>query len=60
MVEALRLARPVVVTGYGGKEREVDFNPTCSHCGRRVANYLAIPWSLRCPDKDCRKQATSG
>jgi tRNA(Ile2) C34 agmatinyltransferase TiaS len=55
--DAVRLLRSVVVTGYGGKEREVDTNPTCQHCGRRVAEYLGLPWSLRCPE--CRKQAKS-
>lgn len=58
MVEAIRALRSVVVTGYAGKQVEVDTRPTCQHCGRRVAEYLAVPWSLRCPE--CRKQATSG
>lgn len=53
----LRLARSVVTTGVAGKQVEVDVRPTCQHCGRRVGEYLAIPWSLRCPE--CRRQATS-
>ncbi len=57
MLELLRAARTVVVTGYKGREVEIDRHPTCPHCGRRVAEYLAVPWSLRCPE--CRKQATS-
>jgi predicted RNA-binding Zn-ribbon protein involved in translation (DUF1610 family) len=58
MVEALRLARSVVLTGYQGKEREVDLRPTCPHCGKRLAEYLGLPWSVRCAN--CRQQATSG
>ena len=54
-VEALRLARPVVLTGYGGKEREVDLRPTCQHCGKRVGEYAGVPWSIRC--QHCGKQA---
>lgn len=57
-VELLRAARAVVVTGHKGREVELDTNPRCQHCGRRVAEYLAVPWSLRCPE--CRRQATSG
>lgn len=58
MVELLRLARAVVVTGVGGKEREVDTDPRCQHCGRRVGEYFGIPWSVRC--RDCGQQAKSG
>jgi predicted Zn-ribbon and HTH transcriptional regulator len=57
MMELLRQAQSVTVTGYKGREVELDRYPTCQHCGRRVAEYLAVPWSLRCPE--CRKQATS-
>jgi predicted Zn-ribbon and HTH transcriptional regulator len=56
--DALRLARTTVVSAHKGREVEVDRRPTCQHCGRRVADYLAVPWSLRCPE--CRRQATSG
>jgi hypothetical protein len=58
MVEALRLARSITVTGYLGKEREVDTCPTCPHCGKRLGAYFGIPWSVRCAN--CRQQATSG
>lgn len=56
-LDLLRAARSVVVTGYAGKQVEVDTHPTCQHCGRRVAEYLGLPWSVRCPE--CRKQAKS-
>lgn len=58
IAEVLRLARAVVVTGYQGKEREVDTNPCCQHCGRRVGEYFGLPWSVRC--RECKKQAKSG
>jgi predicted Zn-ribbon and HTH transcriptional regulator len=48
--------RPVVVSGHKGREVEVDTDPRCQHCGRRVGEYLAVPWSLRCPE--CRRQAS--
>lgn len=35
----------------------VDRRPCCQHCGKRVAKYLARPWSLRCPH--CGRQASS-
>lgn len=55
---ALQAARSVVVTGYGGKQVEVDTDPRCQHCGKRVGEYLALPWSIRCAN--CRQQARSG
>lgn len=58
--QGLLPARSVVVSAHKGREVEVDTRPTCPHCGRRVAEYLAVPWSLRCPEPSCRKQATSG
>jgi predicted Zn-ribbon and HTH transcriptional regulator len=57
MVEALRAARAVVVTGYKGREVEVDPEPRCQHCGKRVGEYFGLPWSVRCPN--CREQAKS-
>lgn len=57
VAESLRAARPVVVTGHGGKEREIDVRPTCQHCGKRVGEYFGLPWSIRCPN--CRQQATN-
>lgn len=57
-VEALRLARSVVLTGHKGREVEVDTRPTCPFCGKRLAEYLGLPWSVRCAN--CRRQATSG
>lgn len=54
----LRLARTVVVTGVGGKEREVDTDPRCPACGKRLGEYFGLPWSLRC--RNCGHQAKSG
>lgn len=52
----LLTVRSVVVSGHKGREVEVDTQPTCQHCGRRVGNYFGLPWSVRCPE--CRKQAS--
>ena len=58
MVELLRLAATVVVTGVGGKEREVDTDPRCPQCGKRLGEYFGVPWSVRC--RNCGHQAKSG
>lgn len=51
----LLTVRSVVVSGHKGREVEVDTDPRCQHCGKRVGKYLGVPWSLRCPD--CGQQA---
>lgn len=58
MVELLRKATTVVVTGVGGREREVDTDPRCPACGKRLGEYFGLPWSLRC--RNCGHQAKSG
>lgn len=58
MVELLRRATAVVVTGYGGKEREVDTDPRCPACNKRLGEYFGLPWSVRC--RNCGHQAKSG
>ena len=55
--QELLTLRSVVVSGHKGREVEVDTNPRCQHCGRRVGDYFGLPWSVRCPE--CRKQASS-
>lgn len=58
MVDVRWPARTVVVTGAGGKEREVDTDPRCPACGKRLGEYFGLPWSLRC--RNCGHQAKSG
>ena len=48
MVEALRALRGVVVTGYAGKQVEVDVEPRCPACGRMLGYVLARPWVVQC------------
>jgi Ni,Fe-hydrogenase III large subunit len=52
----LLTVRSLVVSAHKGREVVMDVRPTCQHCGRRVGNYMPIPWSVRCPE--CRKQAS--
>jgi predicted Zn-ribbon and HTH transcriptional regulator len=54
--QPLLTLRSLVVSAHKGREVQVDHEPRCQHCGRRVGEYLAVPWSLRCPE--CRKQAS--
>ena len=51
----LLAVKSIVVSGHKGREVEVDTDPRCQHCGRRVGKYLGLPWSLRCVS--CGKQA---
>ena len=57
VAQELLTLRSVVVSGHKGRDVEVDTNPRCQHCGRRVGDYFGLPWSVRCPE--CRKQASS-
>jgi hypothetical protein len=57
VIELLRAARTAVVSGYKGRDVEVDPAPRCPACGRQLAEYLARPWSLRC--RRCGEQCRS-
>jgi hypothetical protein len=48
MFEALRAAQATVVTGYAGKQVEVDVEPRCPKCGRMLGYLLARPWAVQC------------
>ena len=53
--QELLTVRSLVVSGHKGREVEVDTDPRCQHCGRRVGDYFGVPWSVRC--KGCGQQA---
>jgi hypothetical protein len=48
VLEAVRALRATVVTGYAGKQVEVDVEPRCPSCGRMLGYVLARPWRVQC------------
>lgn len=34
---------------YGDAAERTDMRPLCANCGRRLAEYLTPPYSIRCP-----------
>lgn len=53
----LQAARSVIVSGHKGRDVEVDTDPRCNHCGKRLGEYFGVPWSIKC--RNCGLQATS-
>lgn len=53
--DILQELRPLVVSAHKGRQVDVDLDPRCPHCGKKLAEYLAVPWSLRC--RHCGQQA---
>ncbi len=53
--EALLTLRSVVVVGHKGRDVEVDTDPRCPACGKRLGEYFGVPWSVRC--RNCGHQA---
>ena len=47
--------KSVVVSGHKGRDVEVDTNPRCPACGKRLGDYFAIPYSIKC--RNCGHQA---
>ena len=47
--------RSVVVSGHKGRDVEVDTNPRCQKCGKRLGEYFGLPWSVKC--RNCGHQA---
>jgi tRNA(Ile2) C34 agmatinyltransferase TiaS len=55
LAHGLLTLQSVVVSGHKGREVEVDTCPRCPHCGKRLGEYLGLPWSIRC--RNCGQQA---
>jgi hypothetical protein len=53
--QALLTLRPVVVSGHKGREVEVDTDPRCPACGKKLGEYFGLPWSIKC--RNCGHQA---
>lgn len=47
--------RPLVLSGHKGRDVEVDPEPRCPACGKRLGEYFGLPWSVRC--RNCGHQA---
>ena len=57
MVELLRAAQATVVSGYKGREVEVDVEPRCPKCGRMLGYLLARPWAVQCSRCKVRQES---
>ena len=55
VAQELLTLRSVVVSGHKGRAVEVDTDPRCQHCGKRLGEYFGVPWSLKC--RYCGQQA---
>jgi DNA-directed RNA polymerase subunit RPC12/RpoP len=47
--------RSLVVSAHKGREVQVDHDPRCSACGKKLGEYFAIPYSIKC--RNCGHQA---
>lgn len=56
--QELLTLRSVVVSGHKGQDVQVDTDPRCPACGKRLGEYFGLPWSIRC--RNCGHQAKSG
>jgi tRNA(Ile2) C34 agmatinyltransferase TiaS len=45
----------VVVSGPHGQPVQVDANPRCPVCGKKLGEYFGLPWSIKC--RNCGHQA---
>jgi tRNA(Ile2) C34 agmatinyltransferase TiaS len=53
--QALLTLRAVVVSGHKGRDVEVDTDPRCPACGKKLGEYFALPYSIKC--RNCGEQA---
>jgi len=51
----LLTVRSLVVSAHKGREVQVDHDPRCSACGKKLGEYFAIPYSIKC--RNCGHQA---
>ena len=56
--QELLTLRTVVVSGHKGREVEVDTDPRCPACGKKLGEYFALPYSIKC--RNCGEQARRG
>ncbi len=46
--QELLTLRPVVMSGHKGRDVEVDTDPRCPACGKKLGEYFGLPWSIKC------------
>jgi DNA-directed RNA polymerase subunit RPC12/RpoP len=58
VAQDLLTLRSVVVSGHKGRDVEVDTDPRCQHCGKKLGEYFALPYSIKC--RNCGEQVRRG